>query len=233
MAQVLSEGRLTIFDFALVRQARWREAIASIFDLPEFLPYLRSIRRIAVTYASHDETLDVSTTNVVKPVYHVAWMASRLDFSVAQPLHVVEHPGRHGTPRGFAATLRDGRGQIAVVIRPITSPMPSGTTLRVELLAERRGSELRADVTAEAESVRVRVWQDGVESLDRSFHAPRRTEVELLAEAIEAGGPDHVAHDAIRFAGALVGPVPDRPVERAPLGPSDAPRSPGPTPGLA
>ncbi len=42
--------------------------------------------------------------------------------------------------------------------------MPAGTTLRVELLAERRGSELRADVTAEAETVHVRVWQDGVEA---------------------------------------------------------------------
>ena len=65
--------------------------------------------------------------------------------------------------------------------------MPAGTTLRVELLAERRGSELRADVTAEAETVHVRVWQDGVEALERHFRAPRRTEVDLLAEAIETG----------------------------------------------
>jgi len=36
-----------------VRQSRWREAIASIFDDPEFLPYLRSLRRIAVTYGTH------------------------------------------------------------------------------------------------------------------------------------------------------------------------------------
>ena len=47
--------RLSIRDFALVRQSRWREAIASVFDMPEFLPYLTSIRRIAVTYATHDE----------------------------------------------------------------------------------------------------------------------------------------------------------------------------------
>ena len=84
--------------------------------------------------------------------------------------------------------------------------MPAGTTLRVELLAERRGSELRADVTAEAEAVRVRAWQDGVDVLDRRFKAPRRTEIDLLAEAIESprrdrgrrrgdpdGGPDRAA----------------------------------------
>ena len=59
-------------------------------------------------------------------------------------------------------------------MRPIQSEMPSGTTLRVELLADRRGSELRADVTAERETVRVRVWRDGIEILERSFKAPRR-----------------------------------------------------------
>ena len=73
--------------------------------------------------------------------------------------------------RGLAATLSDGRADVAVVVRPVVSPMPAGTTLRVELLAERRGSELRADVTAEAETVHVRVWQDGVEALDRHFRA--------------------------------------------------------------
>jgi hypothetical protein len=82
--------------------------------------------------------------------------------------------------------------------------MPAGTTLRVEILAERRGSELRADVTAEAELVRVRVWQDGIEALDRAFRSPRRTEVDLLAEAIETSGTDPVTADAIRAAGALV-----------------------------
>jgi hypothetical protein len=78
--------------------------------------------------------------------------------------------------------------------------------LRVEILAERRGSELRADVTAEAETVRVRVWQDGVEVVDRGFRAPRRTDVDLLAEAIEAGRRDPIAVGALRSAAAIVGP---------------------------
>jgi hypothetical protein len=111
--------------------------------------------------------------------------------------------GRRTRPGG---TLSDGRADIAVVIRPVLSPMPSGTTLRVELLADRRGSELRADVTAEAETVHVRVWQDGVEVLDRSFRAARRTDVDLLAEAIEAGQRDPVAMGALRLAAELAGP---------------------------
>ena len=56
LATLLDTTRLAISDFALVRQSRWREAIASVFDDPDFLPYLRSLRRIAVTYATHDET---------------------------------------------------------------------------------------------------------------------------------------------------------------------------------
>ena len=220
LAGMLDTARLAISDFALVRQSRWREAIASVFDDPDFLPYLRSLRRIAVTYATHDETGSPGSTNLVKPVYHVGWLASRLGLSVVKPLTAVtghgpasasKSPSRgpHAKPivgRGLAATLSDGRAEVGVVIRPTVSPMPAGTTLRVELLAERRGSELRADVTAEAETVHVRVWQDGVEALDRLFLAPRRTEVDLLAEAIEATGRDLVADGALRSAAAIAVP---------------------------
>ena len=50
MASLAEKARLAVSDFALMRQSRWREAIASIFDDPDFLPYLRSLRRISVTY---------------------------------------------------------------------------------------------------------------------------------------------------------------------------------------
>jgi glucose-6-phosphate dehydrogenase assembly protein OpcA len=221
MAALQETSSLAISDFALVRQSRWREAIASIFDDPDFLPYLRSMRRIAITYGTHDETGSPGTTNLVKPIYHVGWLASRLGLSVVRPLSPVgtgrvgagaSRPGRGaaGKPamgRGLVATLSDGRGEVAVVIRPVLSPMPPGTTLRVELLAERRGSELRADVTAEAETVHVRVWQDGVEVLDRTFRAPRRMDSDLLTEAIETGRRDPVAVGALRSAAALIAPV--------------------------
>ena len=210
LARVASTTRTAVSDFALARQSRWREAIASTFDMPEFLPYLRSLRRVAVTYGTHDETGLAGSTNLVKPLYHVAWMASRLGLHVVKPLAPVigpPAPARHGArstlSRGYAATLRQGTSDVAVVIRPVLSTTPAGTTLRVELLCERRGSELRVDVTAEAESVGVRAWQDGVEILDRRFNAARRTEADLLAEAIEAGGRDHVSDDAVRMAALI------------------------------
>ena len=222
MAATAETTELAVSDFAMVRQSRWREAIASIFDDPDFLPYLRSLRRVAVTYGTHDETGAPGSTNLVKPVYHVAWLGSRLGLHVLKPLSAATGPGPGGTSkvhksrpssgskpmlsRGMVATLGEGRNEVSVVIRPVVSAMPSGTTLRVELLCERRGSELRADVTAEAETVHVRVWQDGVEVLERQFLAPRRTDVDLLAEVIEAGRRDHVSIGTLRMAAKLVGP---------------------------
>jgi glucose-6-phosphate dehydrogenase assembly protein OpcA len=216
MAGLLDVTRLAISDFALIRQSRWREAIASIFDDPDFLPYLRSLRRIAVTYATHDESGAAGSTNIVKPIYHVAWLASRLGLSVVKPLAAVAekagasrpkpaHGAKPVVSRGMGAVLSDGRGEVSVVVRPVVSAMPAGTTLRVELLAERRGSELRADVTAQAEAVHVRVWQDGVEVLERRFLAARRGEVDLLAEAIEAGRREDIATGSLRAAAELTG----------------------------
>ena len=54
-----------------------------MFDQPDFLPFLPAVRRIAVTYATHDETGAPGTTNIVKPLYHVAWLASRLGLARA------------------------------------------------------------------------------------------------------------------------------------------------------
>ncbi len=230
----LARPSLPISDFALMRQARWREAVASVFDHEEFLPSLRSIRRIAVTYATHGGTGAESGTNLVKPIYHVAWLASRLGLRVTEPLARGGHPrsasggppaaspGRPrptlaGAPpdpgRGLRALLARERGTgVEVVVRPAISGMPGGTTLRVELLAERRGAAFRVEVTAEAERVHVRAWQDGVEALDRIYHAARRTDADLLAEAIEAGGRDPVAEGALAMAAHLAGPVAGEPL---------------------
>ncbi len=205
--------RISIRDFAFVRQSRWREAIATVFNMPDFLPYLGYVRRLSVTYGTRDETGAPGTTNVVKPLYHVAWLASRLGMKVLVPLTPVVSKGpaprlRPGEKaplhRGLAAKLRDPRsGEVGVVIRPIASGAPAGTTLRLEILAERRGSELRADVTAEAENVHVHAWLDGVEALDRTFKAPRRGDIDLLAEALEGGSRDTVASGTIRMAARL------------------------------
>lgn len=216
LAALQARRPIAISDFALVRQSRWREAIASIFDIPDFLPYLRHLRRISVTYGIRDES-GAEATNVVKPVYHAAWLASRLGMRVDKilaPIVTAVRPAANRRGRaaplatsggGLGATLRLERTDVAVVIRPVLSEMPPGTTLRIELRADYRGSELRADVTAEQDAVHARVWQDGVHCLERGFTAPRKTDIDLLAEAIEAGGRDRVAVGTTQMAAELAG----------------------------
>jgi hypothetical protein len=205
-----------VTDFAVARQARWRDAIASAFDRPDMLPYLGSLRRIAVTYATRGGPGADAATNLVRPVYHVGWLASRLGLRPADPLRretgrprpKVARPGDTLDPgRGLRGTLTGGRARaVDVVIRPAVSPMPPGSTLRVELRAERRGRELRVEATGEADIVRVRAWHDGIETLDRPYLVPRQTEIGLLAEAIEAGVPDPVTVHALESAASLVEP---------------------------
>jgi glucose-6-phosphate dehydrogenase assembly protein OpcA len=216
----LSRRGLPISDFGLMRQARWRESVASVFDRAELQPYLRSIRRIAVTYATHGGPGAEAATNVVKPIYHVAWLASRLGMRVDRPLARVQPAASAGRARKRATTEPDpGRGlrgslvrdrgvPVEVVIRPVLSPIPAGTTVRVEIRAERRRSELRAEVMAVAERVQVRAWEDGVEVLERSFNTPSRTDSQLLEEAIEAGGRDPIAEATLAAAAELAGVAP-------------------------
>lgn len=203
---------VTVSDFALVRQSRWREAIASVFDLPDLLPFLPHVKRIAVSYAAGpaDERgaprpggPSNAAANVVKPLYHAAWLASRLDLAVVSPLAL--RPGRRAPGPVRDATLRGAQGEVRVTLGGVPSRMPPGTTLGIELLAERRGAELRAEVTADAERILVRAHLDGLTLVDRAFLLPRRREPDLLEEALELGTRDRIGAAALRVAAALVG----------------------------
>ncbi|HEX8025040.1 MAG TPA: glucose-6-phosphate dehydrogenase assembly protein OpcA [Candidatus Limnocylindrales bacterium] len=186
-----------VSDFAMLRQARWREAIASTFDRPNLLPFLGGIESVAVTYAAHDGTPGVS--NVVKPLYHVAWLASRLRMTVAGAL------ARNDTEwGGYDGALRHGRREIPYSLRPVQSTAPRGTTLSVEIVAVRAHSRLTVDVTAAAEGVLVRASLDGRQMPERRFLAARQRESDLLASTIEGVADDRISAGALEMAAALV-----------------------------
>jgi len=201
MAALPAAFECEIADFALVRQSRWREAIASTFDRPALMPFLGGIRRIAVVYGAREGT--PGTANVVRPLYHVAWLASRLGLVVEAPLRM-----RDEDWGGFDATLRARRRTIDVTLRPVQSDAPRGTTLTVELEAERRGSVLRIMVTAQAEGVTVNAAVDDEAMPERHFHAPRRREAELLAETIEGAIGDRISGATLAMAASLLGEAP-------------------------
>ena len=188
---------LEVADFALLRQARWREAIASTFDRPNLLPFLGNIERIEVRYAAADGA--PGTANVVRPLYHVAWLASRLGMSCIEPVRAGA-----GQWSGYDAMLRHDRKRIPVSLRPIESNAPRGTTLAVELYARRGRSELVLEVTAYAEGVVVVASLDDQRLPERRFFAPRRREADLLALTIDAAGRDRVAREVLDMTARLV-----------------------------
>ena len=197
MSNLPARFDLEIADFALLRQARWREAIASTFDRPGLLPYLGHLDRIDVHYAAKDGAPGLA--NVVRPMYHVAWLAARLGLTVVEPI-------RAGTETwsGYTGLLRNGRRRVPVSLRPEESTAPPGTTLDVELHASRNRSKLEVKVTAYADGVDVQAALDGEPMPERRFFAPRKREADLLAETIETAGRDPVAAEMLAAAARLV-----------------------------
>jgi hypothetical protein len=186
-----------IADFALLRQARWREAIASTFDRPELLPYLGHLDRIEVHYAAADGA--PGGANVVRPLYHAAWLAARLNMTVVSPM-------RAGTEAwsGYDATLRHGRRRVPVHLQPVESSGPPGTTLVVELHAMRGRSQLWVEVTAYADGVVVHATLDADAMPERRFLAPRRSEADLLAATIDTAGRDRLTAEVLDMSARLL-----------------------------
>jgi glucose-6-phosphate dehydrogenase assembly protein OpcA len=211
MAEMAGQMSLPVADFSLLRQARWREALASVYDLPDLRPHLRSVRAISVEFAYGDHPSGLA--NVVRPVYHVAWLASRLGMSVVSPLR------RDGDGRGVAVLRQDGHS-VTAEWRPAPSGLGAGSTVRVEIVSRRGGSELVGVVTADDSAVYVTVQDGGRERIRRVFSAPRLTEVDLLERAMDDRSGDRIAAEALAMAGRLLA---DHPTP----GPSPAP---APTP---
>lgn len=197
MATLPGRYRVEVADFALLRQARWREAIASTFDRPALLPYLGNLDRMEIHYAAADG--GPGAANVVRPLYHVAWLAARLGMTVVTPF-------RAGTQAwsGYEAVLGQGRRRVEVCLRPMESTAPRGTTLLVELHASRGRSQLWVEVTAYAEGVIVQASLDGKPMPERRFLAARRREPDLLAETIDAAGRDRISIEILAMAARLL-----------------------------
>lgn len=189
--------RVEVSDFALLRQVRWREAIASTFDRPALLPYLGHLDRIEVRYAAADGA--PAAANVVRPLYHVAWLAARLGMTVVTPLRAGTQPWS-----GYEAVLGHGRRKVAVSLRPMESSAPRGTTLLVELHAMRGHSQLWIEVTAYADGVVVQASLDSEPLPERRFLAPRRREADLLAMTIDAAGRDSISAEILGMTSRLL-----------------------------
>ncbi|MGA1353706.1 MAG: glucose-6-phosphate dehydrogenase assembly protein OpcA [Candidatus Limnocylindrus sp.] len=190
-----SASGTALSDFSLIRQARWRDAVASAFDEPEVAPYLHAISKIRATYSA-GSTLS-APVNVVKPTYHLAWLASRLNARVAEPL-----TSQAGIWSG--AVEEEGR-RINLTLEPVLDAGRSGTTLALHITAERRGGTLELRVRADGETTQVRAEVNGALVLERTLRAKRATDAELLSRALELGEVDPLSPSILRTFAELVG----------------------------
>jgi len=184
-------------DFALLRQGRWRDSIATMFDEDSAAPFLNAINAISVDYSEGRSSN--ASINVVRPAYHVAWLASRLNASIRKPLHL-------GGGAGWRAELHNQlRHPIAVELTPVASVLGAGTTIAVRIAADRRGDHFELEVRADSTSTRAVAKINGALVHERTFQAPRWTEASLLSESLEFGEIDPLSPAILRTMSALIG----------------------------
>jgi len=188
---------VALTDFALLRQGRWRDSIATMFDEVSAAPFLNAINKISVDYSGGKGSS--ASINVVRPAYHVAWLASRLKASIKAPLHL-------GDGAGWRAELHDQlRHAIAVELNPVESVLGAGTTIAVRIAADRRGDHFELEVRADSTSTRAIAKINGAVVHERTFQAPRWTEATLLSESLEFGEVDPLSPAILRTMSALIG----------------------------
>jgi glucose-6-phosphate dehydrogenase assembly protein OpcA len=188
---------VALTDFALLRQGRWRDSIATMFDDVSAAPFLNAINTISIDYSGGKG--DSASINVVRPAYHVAWLASRIKASIQTPLHL-------GDDAGWRAELQDQlRHGIAVELNPVDSVLGTGTTIAVRIAADRRGDHFDLEVRADSTSTRAIAKINGAVVHERIFQAPRWTEATLLSESLEFGEVDPLSPAILRTMSALIG----------------------------
>jgi hypothetical protein len=188
---------VAVTDFALLRQGRWRDSIATMFDEESAAPFLNAINNISIDYSAGKGSSP--SINVVRPAYHVAWLASRLNATIQTPLHL-------GDGAGWRAKLHDAaRHAIAVEMNPVDSILGAGTTIAVRIAADRRGDHFELEVRADSTSTRGITRINGAVVHERTFQAPRWTEATLLSESLEFGEVDPLSPAILRTMNALIG----------------------------
>jgi glucose-6-phosphate dehydrogenase assembly protein OpcA len=195
LVKVAASTGTALSDFSLIRQARWRDAVASAFDEPEIAPYLHSLTEIRATYSSGSNSS--APVNIVKPTYHLAWLTSRLGATVITPLN-----NASGTWSGL---ISDAGQRIALKLEPVVNAGHSGTTLALHLKGERRGSTLELTVRADGATTQVQATINGTLVNERIFRAKRATDAELLSNALELGEVDPLSPSILRTFVQLVG----------------------------
>jgi len=103
------------------------------------------------------------------------------------------------------ATLRQRNHEVSVVLKPADSELPAGSTVRVVITSQVRGTDLVGEVTAGDRDVEVTVRDGGRVRLKRTYLAPRLNDVDLLSLSVEENAADPVSVQALAMVHRLLG----------------------------
>ncbi|HMJ79527.1 MAG TPA: glucose-6-phosphate dehydrogenase assembly protein OpcA [Candidatus Dormibacteraeota bacterium] len=197
--EVVRAGRTTVFDVGWLRLALWRELLAGLFDHPLLTPELPTLRSLRIDVAKPGSTL-----RTAKAALFAGWLAARLGWRLVEPL-----AARHGAAFP-GAMFRSEHGLVHLEIRaaaPGSDPAlrSPGSLARVELELGRRGHDVRARVTRQADHLLATADWQGVQVCRRAGRLEHFGDAPYLAEALDRGAPDRVFEAALAQASLLVG----------------------------
>jgi glucose-6-phosphate dehydrogenase assembly protein OpcA len=191
-------GGLVVHDVSWMRLMLWRELLASCFDHALLVRELRHLSAIRVDVARPG--FDV---RLARAVLFVAWLMARLRLSVVEPLA----EGEDGT---WTASLRAGRREIAVAIRPVEvefsgAARSAGSLVRAELEATCAEAHTVVNVTRQADHLLATAQWNGASVARRASQLEPFDEMPYLAESLDRTSHERLFAQALEKAVTLIG----------------------------
>lgn len=199
LAAVCGAGRPVVHDIGWMRLTLWRELLAELFDHPLLTPELAAARVVRLDVLRPGDELRLS-----KPALYAGWLAAMLGWQVTAPL-----AARKGSD-DLVGTLRGDRGDVRLEVRPVPAGSDRqlrtpGSLVRVELELGKRGHEVRARVTRQADHLLATADWSGAEVSRRVGRLEAFGEAPYVGEALDHGGQDRMLPRALTQAVALLG----------------------------
>lgn len=198
MAAAVAEG-LVVHDVSWMRLMLWREQLASCFDHPLLVRELRHLTAIRVDVARPG-----SEIRLARAFLFVGWLMAQLRLGALGPL--TEQPD--GTWR---ATLRSGRREVAVLVRPVDveysgAARSAGSLVRAELEATRPEAHIVVNITRQADHLLATAAWNGASVARHASRLDAFDEVPFLAESLDRTSHERIFGQAVQKAVTLLGP---------------------------
>lgn len=182
-------------DIGWTRLASWRELVAQFFDVSEYCDLLPRISRVAIQY-------ETPRTEAVpaRPLLMIGWLASRLGWQPASPLHQVEK-GRH------YVILKSRETTVGVELNSVERHVAKpGGVLSVELICSEPEALIcvsrRSDVSGLADAY---VELSGHVEVRRTLPLEIPDEVELMLRQFSIVGRDRTFEATVEMVARIAG----------------------------